>query len=213
MALNWNIYGTSFRQVWADGLTHRQFTRCAWKTSLQRRWFKSIFRRPELFARLRPHGPWPVDLSQRDGVWGSGANRWVNSACETLPDWDPSGLYPQRTRLPSFEGAQLNHYILRSRESFELKRGVTCANSGNNRYTAEYFDRYNLNEREDTSVYRYRADFDRIHAAAMALPGVHLNHHLCCSDYLERIAAKNGSRATDDPRWHAHMAAIDAGSG
>ncbi len=49
--------------------------------------------------------------------------------------------------------------------------------------------------------------FDAIHAQAMAIPGVTRLHHLCCADYVARLCANQGTQATDDPRWQAHMKA------
>ncbi len=97
----------------------------------------------------------------------------------------------------------MNHYMVRSEESYGLKKGTLSSVAGKDRYTDNFFTRHNRNEEEDTTALAHASAFDAIHAQAMALPGIARLHHLCCADYVARLAEKAGRNLADDPR-HAH---------
>lgn len=212
MSINWRIFGTGGRRTWEDGPVHRQFFRAAPTDHKVSAHVKSISAHPGWFRKLGEHGPKLLDLDRAGRPWGGPGMRWVNAAGQTVPEWTPDGDYLRRLprRLVTHEVAQMNHYILRSEESFGLKRGTPSAVAGRDRYTEEFFRKNDINEIEDRSALRHAAAFDAAFAAAMALPGVARLHHLCCMDYAVRLAARAGRDPAEDPRWQAHRAAARA---
>ena len=204
MAINWRVFGTSGRVAWEDGLTHRQFLRASESRDFSSTWVKTIHARPGWFRRLGEHGPKRL-LPSHAARWGQAGLRWVNADGNDLPEWRPDGDYLRRAPMErvSHVTAQMNHYMIRSAESFGLKKGTLSAVAGKDRYTDTFFDRYNRNEVCDDSALRHSGAFDAVHAGLLALPDVARLHHLCCADYVARLAAKAGRRAEDDPR-HAH---------
>ncbi len=207
MAINWRVFGTAGQKTWSDGLTHRQFTRASQTLDFPSTWVKTIHARPGWFRKLGEHGPKRL-LPRHVGKWGTGIMRWVNADGQEIPEWQPDGDYLRRVPMDrvSHATAQMNHYMVRSEESFSLKRGTMSSVAGKDRYTDGYFDRYNRNEVADSSALTHGAAFDMVHAAAMALPDVARLHHLCCADYVARLSAKAGLRAADDPRHAHHLA-------
>ncbi|MFN4155061.1 MAG: glycosyltransferase family 2 protein [Paracoccaceae bacterium] len=208
MAINWRVFGTSGRMAWEDGLTHRQFLRAAERRDFSSTWVKTIHAQPGWFRRLGEHGPKRL-LPRHAFRWGQTGMRWVNADGKDLPEWTPGGDYLRRVPMErvGHGAAQMNHYMIRSTESFGLKKGSLSPVAGKDRYTDSFFDRYNRNEVSDDSASRHAAAFDAEHRALMALPDVARLHHLCCAEYVERLAAKAGRRAEDDPR-HAHHRAM-----
>lgn len=204
MAINWRVFGTSGRDRWADGLTHRQFRHCAESRDFSSTWVKTLHAQPGWFRKLGEHGPKRL-LPRHAQRWGTAGLRWVNADGAGLPEWTPEGEYLRRVPLErvSHATAQMNHYMIRARESFALKKGSLSSVAGKDRYTDSFFDRYNRNEVTDDSALRHAAAFDAVHDRLMALPDVARLHHLCCADYVARLAAKAGRRPEDDPR-HAH---------
>jgi hypothetical protein len=212
MAVNWMVFGSGGNRTWEDGLVHRQFLRSAGPLGKSGRWVKSIFRRPAFFKVLREHGPWRYDPAAAGGPWGEGGRLWVNSLGEPLANWDPALPYPQKTASAdtAHGGAQVNHYMIRSTESFSLKRGRPSTVSGRLRYTDAFLESYDRNDFRDLSAQRRPERFDAAHAAAMAAPGVARLHHLCCVDYVVRLAKTGGLDPQDDPRLAHHLAAAEA---
>lgn len=211
MSIPWRVFGTSFRRTWEDGLLHRQCLRAGAPGGRLSGWVKSIHRKPGWFARLGEHSPKKL-FPRRLADWGKEGMIWVNPAGQEVTGWMPEGdslrILPEA--LQGWDVAQINHYMLRSVESFSLKRGTLSPVAGKDRYTDAYFDKAEQNAVEDRSALRHAAEFDALHAAAMALPDTRRLHHLCCVDYVRRLAEKAGRRAEDDPRLALHRAQADA---
>lgn len=207
MSIPWRVFGTSGRLLWEDGLTHRQCRRAAAPLGKLSTWVKSIHRKPNLFARLGEHSPKRLRPRFLEN-WGKGDLIWVTPAGVEVPGWTPvaDSLRMLPEALRGWEVAQVSHYMLRSVESFSLKRGTLSPVAGKDRYTDAYFDRADRNEVEDLTPQRHAAAFDALHAEVMALPGIARLHHQCCADYVARLAAKAGRAAATDARWRHHMA-------
>lgn len=205
VCFHWRVFGTGGQTTWQDGLVHRNFHQAAPRETPANTSFKTLFRRPTAFAAFCDHapmnyaGPWAVDGQVFVDCNGKRLQRLV-------PDNRPQkATAPDRVRHGA---AQLNHYMLRSKESFALKRGTPSASTGRDRYNAAFLQTYDRNEVRDEGALRFAARFDAVHAEAMALPEVFRLHHKCCGDYVVRLANKQGIRPVDDPRWQHHMAQI-----
>lgn len=207
MSVPWRVFGTSGRQRWEDGLLHRQCLRAGAEGGRLSGWVKSIHRKPAWFAKLGEHSPKQLRPRRLAG-WGTDGMIWVNPAGQEVTGWTPSddSLRILPDDLRGWQVAQVNHYMLRSVESFSLKRGTLSPVAGKDRYTDAYYDKAEQNAVEDRSALRHAAAFDRVHAEAMALPGVRRLHHLCCADYVRRLASKAGRVADADPRLAYHLA-------
>ena len=96
--------------------------------------------------------------------------------------------------------------MLRSVETYRLKRGTKSPVGLSNRYRAQYFRTADAGQSMDISAFRYAARFDALHEQVMALPEVARLHALCCADHVRAIAEKAGKRAEDDPRYAAFLA-------
>jgi Glycosyl transferase family 2 len=207
MAINWRVFGDSGHKRWEDGLTHRQFTHAAQIGHGTSRWFKSLFTKPRCFMRLDSQGPRGLNMKRAGLPWGAPGMVWINSDGTPIPEWRPDAgalrmLLPDQA---SVNVAQLNHYMVRSQESYSLKQGTLSAAAGVDRYTDDFYLRYNRNEMHEDSALLYAKRFAPLHQRAMALPGVARLHHQCCADYVGRLCAKAGKDAAMDPRWQQHM--------
>ncbi|MDJ0827940.1 MAG: glycosyltransferase family 2 protein [Rhodobacter sp.] len=210
IAFHWKCFGTGGQVAWRDGLVHRTFTRAAPERHRANAWFKSIFRTPLSFGRFGAHGP-----HRFKGVWGKGGHRWIDTKGRELGNYDATERPQKATAADrvTHAAAQMNHYVLRSEESFGLKRSTLSAAALRDRYSDDFYALFNRNEVEDQSALAYTERFDAVHAEAMALPGVARLHHLCCADYVARLAAKAGRPPEDDPRHAHHLREAAACSG
>jgi hypothetical protein len=203
-AFHWRAFGTSGLTQWQDGLVHRTFHAAAETNSRANCFFKSLFRRPTDFEKFGDHSP-----KDYDGPWAVANHVWVDCNGRRLgrfvPDkWPQKATAADRVR---HDKAQMNHYILRTEENFALKRGTPSASAGRDRYTDDFYEKFNRAEIRDESALRFAQRFDAVYAQAMALPQVARLHHLSCADYVVRLAEKAGLRPEEDARWRAHMAA------
>lgn len=208
MSVNWRVFGTSGRRVFEDRPVHRQFTYAHDIAHRSSRFVKSIFRLAKYFSHLAEHTPRGFDYERAAQKRGKTGAIWVNALGEKLPHWAP--LKTHLTLMPealvSHEVAQINHYMLRSSETYRLKRGTKSPVALGNRYRALYYRTADAGREMDISAFRYSARFDALLEQMMAAPDVARLHALCCADHVKAIAEKAGKRAEDDPRYAAFLA-------
>lgn len=207
MSINWRVFGTDGRKRYDDSPVHRQFFGALRASRNPSGFVKSVFRKPKWFGALGEHGPRGLKLDRAGRDWGAPGMVWVNAQGIAVPQWQPEAGYLRLLppSLTSHEVAQINHYMLRSDESFSLKRGTLSPVALANRYDAAYRARANHADVIDASALRYTTAFDALYLEAMALPGVRRLHHLCCADYVRMICEKAGLDPRADPRWQRHM--------
>jgi hypothetical protein len=112
----------------------------------------------------------------------------------------------------SHEGAQLNHYITKWFESFSAKSGTSSLyNKGaKNRYSMNFFERYNRNDGEDRSAIALKHRFQPVYDRLMAVPGLKALHHLNCALYVKMLNETAGFNAEDDRRYIRQLQAAAA---
>ncbi len=203
MAVHWKIYGTDGAEGWVDQFVHRSSVRCAATDAQQNTQFKCLTRTPANWNWLRSHGPkgW-----RGPGTWEEVENRMVLADRSALSGYSPEQSPANGTARDriTHELAQVNHYALQSRERFLLKKGTLGAAAHLDRYTDDFFARFDHNEETDSSALKYADRFDAEYARLSAIPGVLRLHHLCCADYLAAIAAKLGRDEAAYPAIAAH---------
>ena len=57
----------------------------------------------------------------------------------------------------------------------------------------------------DVTAARFQDRFAAMHAKALELPEVLRLHHICCAEYVVRMAQKRGEDPEADPRYLHHM--------
>lgn len=203
MAVNWRIFGTNAHKRWEDGLVHRRFLKCAPTDARQNSCVKSFVRNPMNFGTLRSHSPqhW-----NGPGRWGEGGNYWVLSDGSRWPLYKPDSTARNSTLNDGIihGDASVHHYILQTHEQFDFKRGRPSASEGLDRYSSDFFDRFNHNSTPNRDALAYEARFDAEYTRLCAIPGVMRLHHLCCADLVAEMCEKRGDAPQDDPRWHHH---------
>jgi len=207
VAFHWRSFGSGGQAQWSDTPVHRSFTQAAAPQTPANAPFKTLFRDPLRFAAYGAHGP-----RRFDGAWGENGRFFVDADGRRLYRYDAQNRPQMATAAGrvTHRHAQMNHYVIRWEDSFALKRGTPSASAGLDRYTDAFYAKYNRNETTDIAVYGYRARFDRVHAAAMALPGMARLHHLGCAHYAARLARAAGRPPETDPRVRFHRNAAEA---
>lgn len=148
----WRVFGPNGVSLFRDRLVTKQFTMAERPWPEKRdagKFVKSLFRRADRVKRMGLHMP----ILQEDDMPRA---RFV------LPGGEP---YIEGGELvaegPSWAHAQVNHYALRSLESFLIKRDRGRANHTKHTIGLEYWHRFNHNDVEDTSIRRYDAPVSR----------------------------------------------------
>lgn len=203
MAFNWKCFGQGEWDLYQDGIVHRQFRRAGMGHLPINRSFKTMLRNPRDWSRLGAHFPHGFK-----GDWTAATSRIVTPNGQHLAQFNDPENHPIRfldQEQIDHETAQLNHYIIRSKESYNHKRDIPTAAGFKIRYTDDFYQRYNKNGMRDVTAARFQDRFAAVHAEALALPEVLRLHHICCAEYVVRMNEKRGDDPEADPRYHHHM--------
>lgn len=211
MAINWRVFGSDGRIRFEDMPVHRQFFGALRASRPLSGFVKTLHAHPRWFRALGEHGPRGFK-SDKAGP-GAAPPVWITPTGRPVPQWQPEGDYLRflPPDLTAHDGAQVNHYMIRSEETYALKEGTLSPVALAPRYDAAYRDRANLAEVIDHSALAHRDAFDALMAIALALPGIRRLHHLCCADHLTAIAVKTGRVPAEDPRIAHHLALAENG--
>lgn len=148
ISVPWRIFGPDGVEALQDIPVTQQFTKGEAEWDAQKnpgtgKFVKSLYTNQQKFQRMGLHAPVPLDEHRATikQVLPSGLDFVVNGSRTSNP--------------PLFTGAQVNHYALRSMDSFLIKRARGRANHSHHVLGMEYWDKFNLNEESDTSIQRY----------------------------------------------------------
>lgn len=167
ISLTWRLFGNAEVHDYADRFLLEQFDRCAPEVIRKphQAWgFKTLFRNIDLYRKLGVHRPKGLRPELYTEV------RWLNGSGQPMPQ----GMYRNgwRSTVENFgyDWVQLNHYALRSAESFLVKRDRGRVNHVDRDQGLHYWFRMNHNAEDDRSILRMmpamQAERDRLMADA-----------------------------------------------
>ncbi|WP_298837147.1 glycosyltransferase family 2 protein [uncultured Roseobacter sp.] len=127
----------------------------AWRGGDKGRFVKSLFRPHPDMKRIGSHAPVYEDAAGPGIRWGA---PWLDVAGETDPR--------RPMKVFGYETAQVNHYAVRTVDSFLLKRDRGDVNLMKDRLELEYWQRWCVGGEEDRSIQRHlpavRAELERL---------------------------------------------------
>lgn len=148
ISVPWRIFGPDGVETLKDIPVTQQFTKGEFEWDGEARpqtgkFVKSLYTNQHKFQRMGLHAPVSLDehVSETKRVLPGGADYVVDGVRTDNP--------------PLFSGAQVNHYALRSMDSFLIKRARGRANHSHHVLGKDYWDKFNLNDEKDTSIARY----------------------------------------------------------
>ncbi len=186
IALTWRLFGNADVHHFEDRFVSEQFTLCA--PELVRKphqaWgFKTLFRNIDIYRKLGVHRP----KGLRPDLWGQ--VKWLNGSGRPMPREMYRNGWRSSVETYGYDWVQLNHYAVRSVESFLVKRDRGRVNHVDRDQGLHYWFRMNHNAMEDRSIQRMvpaaRAEFDRL----MAAPEIRALHQHAVAAHRAKIAA------------------------
>ncbi len=185
ISLTWRLFGNSEVRAYEDRFLIEQFTRCA--PELVRKphqaWgFKTLFRNIEIYKKLGVHRP----KGLKPDLWNEVV--WLNGSGRPMPIEAYRNAWRSTAETYGYDLVQLNHYAVRSAESFLVKRDRGRVNHVDRDQGLNYWFRMNHNADEDRSIQRMipaaRAEYDRL----MADPEIRAAHAHSVACHRAKIA-------------------------
>ena len=187
ISMPWRLFGNADRHGFEDRPVTRLFPLAAPEYAprpLQAWAFKSLYRNAGLFRRMGVHRPKGA-VREAGLVWVDGAGRPLAPAVRR-------GAWRMSAAQWGYGLVTLNHYAVRSAESFLVKRERGRVNHTEREQGAAYWFRMNHNAEEAPSIRRHDARVAAEKAALLALPGVADAHEAAVAWHRSRIAALRG---------------------
>ncbi len=165
VAMTWRLFGHNGVRRLADAFVIDQFDTCAPKYCPKPHtvWgFKTMFKNIGAYDKISCHRPNKLNEAMRDRV------RWVNGSGRDMTDEVARNGWRSSKRSIGYDLLQLNHYALRSAESFLIKRQRGRALHVDRSIGLNYWIRMDWSDFRDITIKRnlprLRAEYDRLMA-------------------------------------------------
>ncbi len=185
IALTWRLFGNADIAAYDDSFLTDRFTRAAPEIVRKphQAWgFKTLFRTIDIYKKLGVHRP----KGLRPDLWGQ--VRWLNGSGRPMPREMFRNGWRSTAETFGYDWVQLNHYAVRSAESFLVKRDRGRVNHTDRDQGLNYWFRMNFNMVEDRTIQRMipaaRAEYDRL----IADPDISEAHSAAVAAHRAKIA-------------------------
>ena len=165
VAMTWRLFGNNGVKALSDDFVIDQFDACAPKYCPKPHtvWgFKTMFRNIGAYAKMSCHRPNKLSEAFRDRVV------WVNGSGQDMTAEAAERGWRNSTKSIGYDLLQLNHYALRSAESFLIKRQRGRALHVDRSIGLNYWIRMDWSQSRDITIKRnlprLRAEYDRLMA-------------------------------------------------
>jgi hypothetical protein len=185
ISLTWRLFGNADIAQYKDDFIIRQFTSCAAKMANKphQAWgFKTLYRNNGVFRKLGVHRPKGIKGALADKL------RWVNGSGVALPKREFRNAWRSSAETVGYDLVTLNHYAVRSAESFLVKRDRGRVNHTDRDQGRAYWFRMNHNTTEDHSIQRMLPALEAEWARLMADPEIAAAHHAAVAAHRAKIA-------------------------
>ncbi len=195
ISLTWRLFGNAEVHAYTDDFLIHQFTRCAPEVIRKphQAWgFKTLFRNIDIYKKLGVHRP----KGLRPDLWGQ--VHWLNGSGKPQPREMFRNGWRSTLETYGYDWVSLNHYAVRSAESFLVKRDRGRVNHVDRDQGLNYWFRMNHNVDQDTSIQRMipalQAEYDRL----LADPEIKAAHARCVANHRARITALRANPVQSD---------------
>lgn len=186
ISCTWRLFGNGDVHEYKDEFLINQFTRCAPELCRKphQAWgFKTLFRNIGIYKKMGVHRPKGLKPDLWDKI------KWVNGSGKPMPKKLIRNGWRSTTDSYGYDLVTLNHYAVRSAESFLVKRDRGRVNHVDRDQGLSYWFRMNNNWEEDSSAQNklplVQPEFDRL----MADPELKAVHDFAVAKHRDKIAA------------------------
>ncbi len=195
ISMTWRLFGNSDVHHYTDTFLTQQFALCAQEVVRKphQAWgFKTLFRNLDIYKKIGVHRPKGLAPSLHDKV------KWLNGSGRAMPDKMLRNGWRSSLDTYGYDWVQLNHYAVRSVESFLVKRDRGRVNHTERDQGLAYWFRMNHNAVEDRSIQArhalLQAEWDRL----MRDPDIRAAHDHSVARHRAKIAELRATPAHGD---------------
>ena len=184
VVITWRIFGSGGVVDWSRDPVTEQYTRAApplWNKG----WgVKTLFKFDPEYWKLGIHRPSIKNKHLETGF--PDQVHWLNGSGLPMEDYFKFRGWRSIRRTIGYTWAQMNHYAVKSVDSYAVRKFRGNVNNKKDKYNADYWSLQDRNEVEDRAILRHAPDRARIMAELLKDPVLNRLHHAA----LERVEAR-----------------------
>ena len=184
VVITWRIFGSGGVVDWSRTPVTEQYTRAApplWNKG----WgVKTLFRFDPEYWKLGIHRPTIKNKHLETGF--PDTVKWLNGSGLPMEDYFKFRGWRSIRRTIGYNWAQMNHYAVKSVDSYAVRKFRGNVNNKADKYNADYWSLQDRNEVEDRAILRHAPERARIMAELLKDPVLNRLHHAA----LERVEAR-----------------------
>ncbi len=195
ISMTWRLFGNADVAAFKDAPITEQFHLCAHEDTRKphQAWgFKTLFMNNGIFRKLGVHRPKGLNPQLWDKI------AWVNGSGQAMPHNMFRNGWRSTATTYGYDLVQLNHYAVRSAESFLVKRDRGRVNHVDRDQGLAYWFRMNNNVDTDDSITKNLALMHQELANLMADPEIAAAHAAAVSAHRAKITALRKTPAYAD---------------
>ncbi|MCB2134954.1 MAG: glycosyltransferase family 2 protein [Rhodobacteraceae bacterium] len=184
IVVTWRIFGSGGIQDWSRAPVTEQYLLAA-PTDWNKGWgVKTLFQFDPTYWKLGIHRPkmknkW-LESDFPDSV------KWLNGSGLPMEDYFKFRGWRSIVRTLGYDWVQMNHYAVKSIDSYAIRKFRGNVNFKKDKYNADYWSLQDRNEVRDDAMLRYSKERQRIFDALLTDPVLHDLHFAA----LERAEAR-----------------------
>ncbi len=199
VVVTWRIFGSGGVVDWSRAPVTEQYLMAA-PTEWNKGWgVKTLFAFDPDYWKLGIHRPKMktrhIKTDFPDRV------KWLTGSGKVMEDYFKFRGWRSITRTVGYDWVQLNHYAVKSVDSYAIRKLRGNVNNKKDKYNSDYWSLQDRNEVRDDTMLRYSARRGEIIAQLLADPDLNRLHHAAVARAEARLAEL---RLTDD--YHALVA-------
>lgn len=196
MVVTWRIFGSGGVHEWSRAPVTEQYLYAA-PPMWNKGWgVKTLFQFDPEHWKLGIHRPkiknkW-LETGFPDSV------KWLNGSGAPMEDYFKFRGWRSITRTIGYDWAQMNHYAVKSIDSYAIRKFRGNVNFKKDKYNSDYWALQDRNEVRDDSMLRYSVARQRIFDALLADPELHRLHFAALERAEARLAEFKGTDAYNE---------------
>lgn len=184
ISMTWRLFGNNDVHEFRDEPIIEQFSSCAEEMCRKphQAWgFKTMYRNIGVFKKMGVHRPKGLKPQLWEDI------RWVNGSGKPLPRDMFRNAWRSTASTVGYDLVQLNHYAVRSAESFLVKRDRGRVNHVDRDQGLAYWFRMNHNAVQETSIQRMLPKLRAEMAHLLSDPDIARMHAQCVAAHRAKI--------------------------
>ena len=205
IVVTWRIFGSGGVVDWSRAPVTEQYLLAAPQTWNKGWGVKTLFKFDPDFWKLGIHRPKMktrhIKTEFPDQV------KWLNGSGREMEDYFKFRGWRSITRTVGYDWVQLNHYAVKSVDSYAIRKMRGNVNNKADKYNSDYWSLQDRNEVRDDTMLRYTQARNRIIDQLLEDPVLHRLHHAAVARAESRLAELKQTEA-----YHKLVADLAAAS-